>query len=51
VTDQDDQLLETLARRNWQILAAFLLLSLFWGSRTVSLGVLAGGLVAIGAFY
>jgi hypothetical protein len=51
VTDQDDQLLETLARRNWQVLAAFLLLSLFWGSRTVSLGVLAGGLVAIGAFY
>lgn len=51
MTDQDDRLLETLARRNWQILAAFLLLSLVWESREVSLGVLAGGLVAIGAFY
>lgn len=51
MTDQDDQLLETLARRNWQILAGFLLASLFWASRPVSLGVLAGGLVAIGAFH
>ena len=45
--DGDEQLLQTLARRNWLILAGLLLLSLFWRSRTVSLGVFAGGLVAI----
>ena len=51
MTNQDDQLLQTLARRNWAILGILLLLSLPWGSRAVSLGILAGGLVAIVAYH
>jgi hypothetical protein len=43
----DDQLLEELARRNWFILLALVLLSLFWGSAAVTLGVLAGGVLVI----
>lgn len=50
MTDRDDQLLQTLTRRNWLILAVLLGLSLFWRSAAVSLGVLSGGLVAIVGF-
>ena len=49
--NRDDQLLQTLGRRNWLILAVLLLLSLFWRSWTVFLGVLSGGLVAIVGYY
>lgn len=51
MTNQDDQLLQTLARRNWATLGILVLLSLAWGSRAVSLGVLSGGLVAIVAYH
>jgi len=47
VTDRDDQLLGEIARRNWILLAILVLLSLFWQSAPVTLGVLAGGLLAI----
>lgn len=43
----DDQLLAEMARRNWLILGVLVLLSLFWQSVPVSLGVLAGGLLVI----
>ena len=48
--DRDEQLLGDLARRNWVVLAALVLLSLLWRSVPVTLGVLAGGLVAIGGY-
>lgn len=51
MTNSDDKLLKELARRNWVVLAILLLLSLLWKSREVTLGVLSGGLVAIGGFY
>jgi ATP synthase I chain len=51
VTDQDDHLVEALGRRNWLILAILVALSLFWKSTAVTLGVLAGGLVAIIGFF
>lgn len=51
MTDRDDQLLQTLARRNWLILLGLLLCSLPWRSLAVSGGVLCGGLVAILAFH
>ncbi|MBE9486346.1 MAG: ATP synthase subunit I [Chloroflexi bacterium] len=44
---KDDQLLAEMARRNWIILAVLVLLSLFWQSASISLGVLAGGLLVI----
>jgi hypothetical protein len=44
---QDDQLLAEMARRNWIILLVLVLLSLFWQSRSVTLGVLAGGVLVI----
>jgi len=50
VKDKDEQLLEELARRNWIILGALLLLSLLWHSIEVALGVLSGGLLAIIGF-
>jgi hypothetical protein len=43
----DDPLLGEVARRNWLILVILLLLSLFWRSVPVSLGVLSGGLLVI----
>jgi ATP synthase I chain len=51
VTNPDDHLVETLGRRNWQILAILIVFSLFWKSMAVTLGVLLGGLVAIVGFY
>ena len=44
-------MLGAIARRNWVVLATLLLLSLLWRSPTVTGGVLAGGLVAIGGYY
>lgn len=52
MANQDDErLLAAMARRNWLILAALLLGSLLWRSPQVTLGVLAGGLVAIASYY
>lgn len=48
--DQIEQLPAQLARRNWVILALLLLGSLPFGDLALSLGVLVGGLVAIGGF-
>jgi len=47
VKDQDEHLLEEIARRNWIILACLVLLSLLWRSLPATLGVLAGGMLAI----
>ena len=47
MTEQDDRLLAEMAVRNWIILALLLLLSLFWRSWSVSLGVLSGGVLVI----
>ena len=43
----DDRLLQNIARLNWFVLLAMVSISLFWQSRQVTLGVLAGGLVVI----
>lgn len=51
MTGRDERLPAELARRNWLILAVLLILSLFWRSLPVTLGVLGGGLVAIAGFY
>lgn len=48
--DQDEQLLGNIARRNWVMLAGLVLLSLLWDSVPITLGVLSGGLVAIGGY-
>lgn len=50
-TDRDDQLLRQLAIRNWVLLGGLLILSLFWRSTALTLGILAGGLTAIIGFY
>jgi hypothetical protein len=50
VKDQDEQLLGAIARRNWVVLSGLVLLSLLWRSAPVTLGVLSGGLVAIGGY-
>jgi len=47
VTDWDDGLLQAIARRNWIILAVLVLLSAFWQSANVTIGVGCGGLIAI----
>lgn len=44
---EDADLLTALARRNWIILGALLLLSLPWRDTAFSLGVLGGGLLAL----
>jgi hypothetical protein len=44
---QDDRLLHDIARRNWIILGLLVLLSLFWWSIEITMGVAAGGLLAI----
>lgn len=44
---QDEHLLRDIARRNWIILGLLILLSLFWWSQPITLGVAGGGLVAI----
>lgn len=43
----DDQLLESMARQNWLILLVLVLVSLFWQSLSVTMGVLAGGMLVI----
>jgi hypothetical protein len=48
--DQIEQLPAQLARRNWIILALLLLASLPFGNLALSLGILTGGLIAIGGF-
>ena len=48
--DQIEQLPTQMARRNWIILALLLLGSLPFGNLKLSLGILVGGLVAIGGF-
>jgi len=45
--DRDDRLLAEMALRNWIILAVLLILSLFWWDAGVSIGILAGGVLAI----
>ena len=47
MTQQDDQLLAEMARRNWIILIVLLLFSLLWQSFPVTMGVLAGGVLVI----
>ena len=47
VATQDEHLLRDIARRNWSILGLLILLSLFWWSAEITLGVLGGGVVAI----
>ena len=44
---QDDQLLAEMARRNWIILLVLVLISLFWQSLPVTMGVLSGGVLVI----
>lgn len=51
MSDRDDTLLKELARRNWIILAVLVLLSLIFGSKPTTLGVLSGGTVAIIGYY
>ena len=49
--DQIEQLPAQMTRRNWIILALLLLGSLPFGNPELSVGILAGGLVAIGGFH
>ncbi|PLX92577.1 MAG: hypothetical protein C0621_09075 [Desulfuromonas sp.] len=51
VTRGDEQLLQQIHRRNRVVLGLLLLLSLPLQNQGVTLGVAAGGAVAIGAFY
>ena len=48
--DQIEQLPAQLARRNWIILALLLFASLPFGNLQLRIGILVGGLVAIGGF-
>ena len=48
--DQIELLPSQLARRNWVILAILLLVSLPFGNLDLSIGILIGGLIAIGGF-
>ena len=43
----DDRLLAEMAQRNWIVLLVLVILSLFWQSLSVTLGVLAGGVLVI----
>ena len=45
MTDPDAGLSRDLARRNWVILAVMVVVSLFWRSTEVTLGVLGGGVI------
>ena len=47
MTTPNDNLLRDIARRNWSILGLLILISLFWWSTSITLGVTAGGLLAI----
>ena len=49
--DRIEQLPAQLGRRNWIILALLLIGSLPFRNPAMSLGVLAGGLIAIGGFF
>jgi hypothetical protein len=49
--DQIEQLPAQLARRNWIILALLLLGSLPFRNPALSIGVMVGGLIAIGGFF
>lgn len=51
MASQDEQLLQALSRRNWIILASFVLVSLLWRSLPVTLGVVSGGLLVILGYY
>ncbi|SDZ74957.1 ATP synthase I chain [Desulfuromusa kysingii] len=44
---QTEQLLAEMAVRNWIILIALVLLSLFWQSYSITFGVLSGGVLVI----
>jgi small-conductance mechanosensitive channel len=48
--DQIEQLPSQLSRRNWLVLAVLLFASLPFGNFSLTLGILAGGLVAIAGF-
>ena len=48
--DQLDRLPAQLSRRNWIILAILIMASLPFGDPALSIGILCGGLVAIGGF-
>jgi len=45
--ETDDQLLVELAQRNWIILVVLVLISLLWQSLSITMGVLAGGVLVI----
>ena len=47
----DEEVPRQLARRNWIVLALFILVSLIWQSPAVTLGVLCGGGVALLSFH
>ncbi|WP_020674549.1 ATP synthase subunit I [Geopsychrobacter electrodiphilus] len=47
MTNRDDQLLKDIGRLNWFVLVFMVLVSLFWRSAPVTLGVVAGGLLVI----
>lgn len=47
MNQKDDQLLAEIAYRNWIILIVLVLLSLFWQSWSVTIGVLSGGILVI----
>jgi hypothetical protein len=47
VTNPDDRLLQDVARLNWIVLLAMVLISILWQSVSVTLGVIAGGLLVI----
>ena len=51
MNDRETGLLRGINRRNWVILALLCLASLFWMSTPITLGVLAGGLLAIIGHY
>lgn len=47
MTSRDDQLLKNVARLNWFVLGLMVLVSLLWQSRSITFGVIAGGLLVI----
>ena len=47
MTQDDDRLLAEIALRNWIILLVLIILSLFWQSLPVTMGVLSGGVLVI----
>ncbi len=47
MTEQNEDVLAEIGRRNWIILTLLTLLSLPWQSLEISLGVVSGGLLAI----